>query len=114
VLSPYKDPVKNHHMKEIMNKFITGFFVFIFGVLWFFSTKYYLKPNQYKVLIYDDNNNKLNSIEIRTSFSTPEVALSYIDEYQKAYPTFKFSLETDVPKFKRRVFFPDISKTNQR
>ena len=104
VVSPYKDPVKNHHMKEFSNKIITGFFVLIFGILWFFSTKYYVKPQQYTVLIYDCNDNKINPIDIRTKFSTQEVAFSYIKEYQKNFPDLKFFLESILPKFKRRLF----------
>jgi len=40
-------------MKEFGDKIITRFFVFVFGVLWFFSTQYYLKPKKYEIAIYD-------------------------------------------------------------
>ena len=40
-------------MRKFRNKIITGFFVFVFGTAWFFSSKYYVKPKQYRVLVYD-------------------------------------------------------------
>jgi len=45
MVSPYKDPVKNHHMKEFVNKIIKGFFVLIFGILGFFSKSIMLNQN---------------------------------------------------------------------
>lgn len=33
VISAYKDPVENHHMKKIIDKFVTGFFVVTWGIL---------------------------------------------------------------------------------
>ena len=103
-VSPYKDPVKNHDMKEFLNKVITFVFVFVFGILWFFSTKYYVKPTYYNIVIHDKHGSKFKSLEIRTKFTTQEVAYSYFKDYQKTYSNLKFSMESDVPKFKRRIF----------
>jgi len=101
-VSPYKDPVKNHHVKEFLSKLITGVFVFVFGIIWFFSTKYYVKPKDYNILVYDKHGSHFKSLEIRTKFTTQEVAYSYFKDYQKTYPNLKFSIESDIPKFKRR------------
>jgi len=90
-------------VEEFFNKLITGFFVFVFGIMWFFSTKYYVKPKDYNILVYDMHGSKFKSLEIRTKFTTPEVAHSYFKDYQKTYPDLKFSIESDIPKFKRRV-----------
>lgn len=83
---------------------ITGFFVFVFGTLWFCSTKYYVKPNTFRVLAFDKNGIYINQNEIRVCFSTLEAAFSYANDYQKLYPEQKFCVETLVPKFKRRLF----------
>ena len=90
-------------MKEICNKLITGFFVFVFGIMWFFTAKCYVKPNHYNVFVYDKEGIKLNSLEIRTKFTTQEVAYSYFKEYQNTHPNLKFSIELNPPKIKRRV-----------
>ena len=89
-------------MEEFLNKLITGFFVFVFGIMWFFSTKYYVKPKDYNIMVYDMHGSKFMPLEIRTKFTTPEVAHSYFREYQKTYPNLKFSIESDMPKFKRK------------
>ena len=90
-------------MKEILDKFTTWVFVFIFGIVWFFTTKYYEKPKNYLVLAHDKQGNKFTSLEIRSSFSTQEVAYSYFKDYQIKYPSLNFSIEPSIPKFKRRV-----------
>ena len=103
-VSPYKDPAKIQIMVEILNKIITGFFVLIFGSLWFFSVKYYLKPRNFFIVVFDNKGRTVNLGDLRTKFSTPVVAFSYIEEYQKRFPDQKFFLEPANPKFKRRIF----------
>jgi hypothetical protein len=97
-------------MKKFRNKIITGFFVFVFGTAWFFSSKYYVKPKQYRVLVYDIKGVKMNPTDIRTSFSNEDVAFSYAKEYQKTHPDLKFAVEILIPEFKRRIFLLDKIK----
>lgn len=91
-------------MKKIRDKIITGFFVFVFATIWFFSSKYYVEPKQYRVLVYDYKGVKMNPDYMRTSFSNKAVALSFAKEYQKTYPDLKFFAEIIIPEFKRRLF----------
>jgi len=103
-VSPYKDPVKIQIMVQILNKIITGFFVFIFGSLWFFSVKYYLKPRHFFIVVFDNKGRVITLGGLRTKFRTPGVAFIYIEEYQKRFPDQRFFLEPANPKFKRRIF----------
>ena len=86
----------------IIDKIITGFFVFVLGTLWFFSAKHYVKPKEYSLVIYDVFGKEQTIKEIRTTFQTQEVALGFLREYQKNFPQYQFSLQTYLPKIKRR------------
>lgn len=110
VVSPYKDPVENQHMKKYFDKIITGFFVFIFGILWFCSAKYYVKPKTLDITVYDLLGKESNSLGIRTHFKNPEVAVSYLKEYQKLFPHLEFSIRYSFPEFKKRVSIAKIFK----
>ena len=89
---------------------ITGFFVFIFAVMWFFSIKYYERPKQYSLIVYDVFG-KENIIDgIRTSFRTRGVASSFIKEYQRVFPQYSFSLASYIPQVKRKTIFEIILK----
>ncbi len=102
VISAYKDPVENQHMKKIMDKLVTGFFVMVLGILWYCSLKYNVKPNQYKIIIYDIFGNQIKIDGIRTSFSTYQVANSYISEYQNRFSHYDFSIASEIPEIKRK------------
>ena len=113
-VSPYKDPVGIQHMKGFGNRIITGFFVFVFGTLWFFSTQYYLKPKKYEIVIYDVFGKEIKQNQIRTRFSRLEVAQSYIREYQRTFSHLSFSIKSELPEMKRRVVFSKILKRSHR
>jgi len=85
VIIAYKDPVENQQLKKIIDKFVTEFFVVTLGILWHYSSKYQVKPNQYTILIYDVFGNQIKIDGIRTSFSTYRVTNSYISEYQNRF-----------------------------
>ena len=110
VVSPYKDPVEIQRMKEFGDRIITGFFVFVFGALWLFSTQYYLKPKKYEIVIYDVYGKELKQNQIRTEFSRIEVAQSYIKEYQRTFSHLNFSIKSEFPEMKKRVVFRKILK----
>ena len=111
VISAYKDPVENHHMKKILDKIVTGFFVVILGALWYCSSKYQVKPNHYSIVIYDVFGKQVEIDEIRTNFKTQKVAQSYISEYQKRFPHYGFSMAIEMPQIKRNLI---LRKLNQR
>ena len=89
-------------MKKIIDKLVTGFFVVILGIVWYCSSKYQVKPNQYTISIYDVFGKEITINEIRTSFNTYKVTNSYILEYQKRFPHYNFSMTEEMPKIKRK------------
>jgi len=101
-------------MSKLKNQVITGFFVFIFGIAWYFSTKYYVRPKQYQIFVFDHNGISISQKDLRISFSTQEAAFSYAKEYQKLFPEQKFFVETLIPKSKRRLFLIVKSKKNYK
>jgi len=98
-------------MKKIADKVITGFFVVLLGSLWYLSTKYYVKPNQYNIIIYDPLGKEFKIEEIRTEFKTKKVAISYVREYKNRFPNYDFSLAEEIPQIKGRKIFSKISRT---
>jgi hypothetical protein len=68
-------------VKKILDKIVTGFFIIILGMLWYCSVKYYAKPNQYKIIIYNIFGEQIETDEIRTNFRTYQVARNFISEY---------------------------------
>ena len=109
MISAYKDPVETQHMKKILDKFVTGFFVIILGSLWY-CTRGFVKPTQYKIVIYDVLGNQVNVDGIRTSFKTPKVASNFISEYQNRFSQYEFSMASEIPEIKRNWFFEIFSK----
>jgi hypothetical protein len=114
VVSAYKDPVKIHHVKKFVGKAITGFFVFIFTILWFCSTKYYVKSKGYDIIIYDIFGSESKPDGIRIKFSKHEVVCSYIREYQKIFPHLDFSIQSNIPTIERKTIFSMILKKDHR
>jgi hypothetical protein len=99
VISAYKDPVENQHTIKIIDKIITGFCVKTLGILWY-STRCFVKPNQYKIVIYDVLGKQTDMDGVRTNFNTPKVANNYILEYQKKFLHYNFSMATEMPVIK--------------
>ncbi|MCH9658781.1 hypothetical protein K0U27_08870 [archaeon] len=89
-------------MKEILDKFVTGFFVMTLGVLWYCSSKRQIKPEQYRIAIYDVFGKQVRIDGVRTTFSTHKVAANYISEYQDRFPHYDFSMAAEIPEIKRR------------
>jgi len=110
VAGAYKDPVENHNMRKICDKCITGFFVAVLGILWYCSTKYYVKPNQYTIMIYDIFGKEIKIDGVRTNFKIKEVAQSHISEYKNRFQHYSFSMKEEIQtKTKLRIL-----KRNQR
>ena len=114
IVSPYKDPAKIHFMKKFFDRFVTGFFVLTFGIIWFFSTHYYVKTKPYQIIAYDVYGKKITPEEIRTKFQTSDVAISYIKEYQMSFPHLSFSIESDIPEIRKRSLMKKILQRVQR
>ena len=99
-MSAYKDPVKIQSRIMILDKMVTGFFVIVFGILWYLSTKSYVKPEKHTIVIHDIFGKEVKITEIRTQFSTINVARSYLTEYQQRFPQYSFSLAVFMPQIK--------------
>ena len=96
-------------MGKSTDKLMTGFFVIVFGILWY-CTKCIVKPNQYKLIIYDIFGNQINLDGVRTQFNTPKVANNYILEYQKRFSHYNFSLASEMPVVKRNKLIEIFKK----
>ena len=91
-------------MIKIVDDFITGFFVVCFGIPWYLSTKYIVRPNQYQIVVYDALGKEFSLEGIRTSFKTKQVAISFVKEYSKRFPHYDFSIGESIPEVKRSIF----------
>jgi len=96
-------------MRKILDKIVTGFFVVILGTLWY-CTKCFVKPNQYKIIIYDVLGNQVNVDGLRTSFNTSRVASSFISEYQNRFSQYKFSISSEMPIVKRNWLIENMKR----
>ncbi|MDX1533147.1 MAG: hypothetical protein R3230_02965 [Nitrosopumilaceae archaeon] len=90
---------------KLLDKIITGIFVGIFATMWFFSSRYYERPKQYSIIVYDVFGKQVNIEGLRTNFHTSEVTASYIKEYQKRFSHYNFSVEQPIPEIKKRRVF---------
>ena len=99
-------------MKKILDKTITGFFVVTLGILWYCSSKYQVKQEEYKIMIYDVFGNNVDIDGVRTRFKTYKVATNHISEYQKRFPHYDFSMAAEIPEIRRRPLLR-IFKKNQ-
>ena len=99
-MSAYKDPVKIQSRMMILDKMATGFFVIVFGILWYLSVRSYVKPEKHTIVIHDPFGNEVKITEMRTQFSTINVARSYLAEYQQRLPQYGFSLAVFMPQIK--------------
>jgi hypothetical protein len=104
-ISAYKDPVENHYIKKIIDKFVTEFFVVILGIVWHCSSKQHVRHDQYTIIIYDVFGNQLKINGIRTNFNTYQVANNYITKYQNRFPHYDFSISTKMSEIKRKILF---------
>ena len=95
---------------NIADKIVTAIFVGVFAIMWFCSTRYYEKPKQYLIIVYDVFGCQIFLEGLRTNFRTIEVATSYIKDYQETFPQYSFSLESFLPEIKRKTILELILK----
>ena len=112
-ISAYKDPVENQHMRKILDKFVTGFFVVILGIAWYCSTKFYVKPDRHSIVVYDIFGKEIKLERVRVDFKTYNVAQSYISEYKKRFPHYNFAMAIEIPEIRKNTI-PRIFKKIQR
>lgn len=90
-------------MLMILEKIITGFFIGIFGMLWFLSSRVIERPNKYHITIYNMIGKEETPNQMRTEFHTIKVAQSFIKEYQQRCPHLIFCLKEEIPTTKSRL-----------
>lgn len=90
-----------------LDKIVTWFFVIFFGAIWVFTARYYMKPKEHVIVIYDILGNRI-SLGIKTNFTRKDVALSFKKEYEKRFPQYNFDFESYIPEIKRRTVFRRI------
>jgi len=83
-------------MKKIFDKCITGFFVAVLGILWYCSTRYDVKSDQYTIIIYDIFGKEVEIDGVRTNFKIREVAQSHISEYKNRFQHYSFSIQEEI------------------
>ena len=64
------------------------------------SKRYYVKQDQYTIIISDVFGKRIKTKEIRTEFKTHAIAHSFVLEYQNRFKEYKFSVTTELPEFK--------------
>ncbi len=69
-------------------------------MLWYCSTKYYVRTNRYSIITYNVLGEQVKIDEIRTEFKNYKVAQSYISDYQEKFPYYDFSLTSDIHELK--------------
>jgi len=84
---------------------VTGFFVVCFSILWFLTTRYYEKPKEHVIVVYDVFGNKILLDGIKTRFMRRDVASNFIKEYQNRFPQYSFNFETYIPEIRRKTIF---------
>lgn len=71
------------------------------GIPWYCSVKYYIKPKECSIIIYDIFGKQVKIDGIRTNFKTREVAKSYITEYQKRFSHYEFTMAIETPEIRK-------------
>ncbi len=84
----------------MLDKLVTGLFVGILGVLWFFTRRCEL-PHSYRIIIYDRLGTQTR-LDLRTIFATHTAAVSFAKHYRSLFPQYDFVLESTIPQLRRR------------
>ncbi|AJM92840.1 hypothetical protein [Nitrosopumilus piranensis] len=100
-------------MRKILDKFVTGFFVVTLGIMWYCSTKFYVKPNRHSIVVYDIFGKETKLDGVRVDFKTQNIAQSYISEYKKRFPHYNFAMRMEIPEIRKNTI-PRIFKKIQR
>jgi len=77
----------------------------VLGILWYCSVRYFKRPNQYTIIIYDVFGREVKMDGVRINFKIKKVAKNYILEYQNRFQHYSFSIEEEMYiKPKLRIF----------
>lgn len=85
---------------RFLDRLVTGFFVAVFGAVWFITRKYEA-PHGYNIVAYDCLGRQVIMDGIRTEFGTHAAAVSFVRQYKEAFPHHDFALESRMPSVKR-------------
>jgi|GEM_PF-890218 len=92
-------------MSTLADKAVTGFFVAVLGMVWFFTRQCEI-PHPYRIAVYDRHGYRVKLGEIRTEFRTYSAAVSFARNYENSLPDYKFVPESCIPRLKRGLALP--------
>jgi len=87
---------------QFFDKLITGFFIFVFRILWLFNARHYEKPKKYSLIVYDVFGNQNIIGGLRTEFQTKQVATSFQKHYQKSFLQYDFSISSKLTQKEKK------------
>lgn len=86
----------------MLDKIVTGLFVGVLGMLWFFTRRCEL-PHKHTSIIYDMLGKQAKLEGLRVSFNTRAAAVSFAKHYTTMFPQYEFALESNLPNIRRRL-----------
>jgi len=76
---------------------------FIFLIAWLMRAIPHLKPKNYSIISFDVFGQESKIDGLRTEFKTYDVAWSFMKQYKKSYPLYRFSLISDISKTEKKT-----------
>jgi len=75
----------------------------IFTIAWLMRAIPHLKPKNYSIISFDVFGQESKIDGLRTEFKTHDVAWSFMKQYKKSYPLYRFALISDISKTEKKT-----------
>jgi len=75
----------------------------IFTIAWLFQAIPHHKTKNYSIISFDVFGQESKIDGLRTEFKTHDVALSFMKQYKKSYPLYRFALISDISKTEKNT-----------
>ncbi len=85
----------------MLDRIITGLFVGVLGMVWFFTRQCEV-PRQHTVIAYDKHGKQVKLEGLRTRFNTQAVAISFARHYREIFPQYEFISESSLLHIRRK------------
>lgn len=82
--------------------------IFLFALTWFLKARPHNRPKKYSIIIFDVYGVKSEIRDIRTEFTTHDVAWSFMKQYKKQYPLHNFAMVSILSKSEKPTIFKYI------
>jgi len=76
---------------------------FIFVIMWFWRAIPHNRPKNYSIFSFDVFGQESKIDGLRTEFKTHDVAWSFMKQYKKSYPLYRFALISDISKTEKKT-----------